>query len=185
MINEAREVEILLARIESAIEEHQRRSRDPDPQELERLQAEKKKELEREAKAQFEGEQHSKQTPEDEAKKILDDAIAGVMKRKLRILVRKSQQDVKAVLATLESWRDADGRVWLSTPRLSNDFETIDGFHGSEVCYLRMVKVMSQEDRILAKYIDHAKADELLKHAYSSRQLLKEVEEESPQPAAP
>lgn len=38
MSTEAREVETLLARIESAIKEHQRRSRDPDPQELERLQ---------------------------------------------------------------------------------------------------------------------------------------------------
>lgn len=67
----------------------------------------------------------------------------------------------------------------------SNDFETIDGFHGSEVCYLRMVKAMSQEDQILAKYVDEAKAHELLKNAYSSRQLRKEVEEDSPHPAAP
>lgn len=63
----------------------------------------------------------------------------------------------------------------------SNDFETIDGFHGSEICYLRMMKVMSQGDPVLAKFFDETKADDLLKNAHSSRQLINEVEEESPQ----
>lgn len=37
MDDTAREVEILLARIDTAIEQHQKLSRDPDPRELERL----------------------------------------------------------------------------------------------------------------------------------------------------
>lgn len=34
----ARDIEILLARIDTAIDHHQKQSRDPDPREMERLQ---------------------------------------------------------------------------------------------------------------------------------------------------
>ena len=38
MDDTAREVELLLARVEAAIDQHQKQSRDPDPREVERLQ---------------------------------------------------------------------------------------------------------------------------------------------------
>lgn len=38
MTDTARDFEILLARIESAIDQHQKQSRNPDPREVERLQ---------------------------------------------------------------------------------------------------------------------------------------------------
>ena len=38
MDDTARELEILLARIETAIDQHQKQSRHPDPREVERLQ---------------------------------------------------------------------------------------------------------------------------------------------------
>lgn len=38
MADTTRDVEILLARVESAIDQHMKQSRDPDPREVERLQ---------------------------------------------------------------------------------------------------------------------------------------------------
>ena len=64
----------------------------------------------------------------------------------------------------------------------ASDFETTDGFHGSEVCYLRMMIEMSEEDEILKKYVDCEKTKNFFKEAYSSRQFIKEVEEKSPKP---
>ena len=55
----------------------------------------------------------------------------------------------------------------------SNDFETIDGFHGSEVCYLRMMKVMSQQGEVFAQYLNDAKVNELFENFFSFRKLVK------------
>ena len=64
----------------------------------------------------------------------------------------------------------------------ASDYETIDGFHGSEVCYLRMMIDMCAEEPLLDKYIDIEKAQDYLRNSYSSRQLVREVEENSPHP---
>lgn len=70
------------------------------------------------------------ETPETKAKRVLDDEVAEVIRRKVRIFEMNSTQDAKKALNETEHWRcagktDSDVRLWLSTPRLSNDFETV------------------------------------------------------------
>lgn len=64
----------------------------------------------------------------------------------------------------------------------SNDFEAIDGLHGSEICYLRVIQLMAQHDKKLAKRVDVAHLKSLLQSAFSSRQLVKEIDETNPKP---
>lgn len=64
----------------------------------------------------------------------------------------------------------------------SNDFEAIDGLHGSEVCYLRGLRLMAQSDERLATHVDVAHLDSLLKSAFSSRQVVKEIDELNAKP---
>jgi hypothetical protein len=62
----------------------------------------------------------------------------------------------------------------------ANDFETTDGFHGSEVSYLRLLKLLVAEDKILRRHANTARIDQLITHAYSARQILEELTEAVP-----
>jgi len=62
----------------------------------------------------------------------------------------------------------------------ANDFETTDGFHGSEVSYLRLLKLLVAEDKILRRHANTARIDQLITHAYSARQILEELTEAAP-----
>ena len=62
----------------------------------------------------------------------------------------------------------------------ANDFETTDGFHGSEVCYLKLLKLMAANDTILMSYLDNNSLDYHIAHAFSARQVVKELPEADP-----
>jgi len=62
----------------------------------------------------------------------------------------------------------------------SNDFETKDGFHGSEVCYLKLLKKLSKEDKVLASYLDQSYIEQSIVGAFSARQIVEEVPESAP-----
>ncbi|MDB4412416.1 hypothetical protein N9170_02975 [Akkermansiaceae bacterium] len=66
----------------------------------------------------------------------------------------------------------------------SNDFETIDGFHASEVCYLRMMKLMGAGDEMLAAYLDQKELNLLFENSHSSRQFFPIIKEESIRPVS-
>ena len=59
----------------------------------------------------------------------------------------------------------------------ANDFETIDGLHGSEVCYLKLLKLLSANDPILASQVDRDSLDDYIAHAFSARQVVEELPE--------
>jgi len=59
-----------------------------------------------------------------------------------------------------------------------NDYETIDGFHGSEPCYLKIIHRMALKDQILASHLKLAQVEELLKSTYSARQIVREIDEQ-------
>lgn len=58
-----------------------------------------------------------------------------------------------------------------------NDYETIDGFHGSETCYLKIIHRMALKDRTLAQHLDVAQMEQLLQSLYSARQIIFEIDE--------
>lgn len=58
-----------------------------------------------------------------------------------------------------------------------NDYETIDGFHGSEPCYLKIIHKMALKDNILAQHLDMARTEQLLQSVYSARQIIWEIDE--------
>lgn len=53
----------------------------------------------------------------------------------------------------------------------ANDDEFLDGFHGSEVCDLRVLAAMSRVDVVLSQYCDHRRLDALLKGRRSGLEL--------------
>lgn len=57
----------------------------------------------------------------------------------------------------------------------ANDFETIDGFHGSETAYLKIILKMFSGDRHNSFGLDFNKAQAYLKNPYSARQLENEI----------
>lgn len=59
----------------------------------------------------------------------------------------------------------------------SNDYETIDGFHGSEPCYLKIIHRMAMKDSVLARHLDVAHTGRLLQSLYSARQIVWELDE--------
>jgi hypothetical protein len=59
----------------------------------------------------------------------------------------------------------------------ANDFETTDGLHGSEVCYLKLLKLLSANDPILASQVDRDSLDDYIAHAFSARQVVEELPE--------
>jgi len=63
----------------------------------------------------------------------------------------------------------------------ANDFETKDGFHGSEICYLKLLRKLSEKDARLAAFLDHAYINRSIAGAFSARQILEEVSESAPQ----
>lgn len=63
----------------------------------------------------------------------------------------------------------------------ANDFETIDGFHGSETAYLKMIKILSTNEPKLAEKINIQKINHLIHNPYSARQLIYELKEAQPQ----
>lgn len=62
----------------------------------------------------------------------------------------------------------------------ANDFETTDGFHGSEVCYLKLLNKLSKEDKVLASYLDQSYIEQSIVGAFSARQIVEEVPENDP-----
>jgi len=62
----------------------------------------------------------------------------------------------------------------------ANDFETTDGFHGSEVCYLKLLKLLSVNDKILMSQVDNDSLDYHITHAFSARQMVEELPEADP-----
>jgi len=57
----------------------------------------------------------------------------------------------------------------------STDDETLDGFHGSEIAYLRMFIKISEKCDILKYYVDLSSLNELLLNAHSSREIKHET----------
>jgi len=62
----------------------------------------------------------------------------------------------------------------------ANDFETIDGFHGSEVCYLKLLKQLAINDKILSPYVKESSLDSFMANTFSARQIVKEIAEADP-----
>ena len=63
----------------------------------------------------------------------------------------------------------------------SNDFETYDGFHASEVAYLKLLAIMAAGDETLRGELNAPLVGSLLSSPHSARQLVEEVEEAFPQ----
>jgi hypothetical protein len=57
----------------------------------------------------------------------------------------------------------------------ATDEETIDGFHGSEVAYLRILLEMGRNCKILKQYIDLDTLNNMLENAFSSREIKQET----------
>jgi hypothetical protein len=53
----------------------------------------------------------------------------------------------------------------------SRDEETLDGFHGSEVAYLRMTLQMATTSRILSRYVDPPHLREMLDGIHSALEI--------------
>jgi len=62
----------------------------------------------------------------------------------------------------------------------ANDFETIDGFHGSEVSYLKLLRQMALNDKVLSSYVQASKLESMEANAFSARQLVEELSEADP-----
>ncbi|HCC20919.1 MAG TPA: hypothetical protein DEP88_06695 [Verrucomicrobiales bacterium] len=62
----------------------------------------------------------------------------------------------------------------------ANDFETTDGFHGSEVCYLKLLKNLAAKDTVLASFVNLEFLDHYIKNSYSARQIMMELPEADP-----
>lgn len=63
----------------------------------------------------------------------------------------------------------------------SNDFETYDGFHASETAYLRIIRIMAEQDSVLSSMLDLSTVKKLFSNLHSARQFLEEIEEKNPQ----
>ena len=62
----------------------------------------------------------------------------------------------------------------------SNDFETTDGFHGSEVSYLKLLRELSNRDKILASSVNVSALNDGIAHTFSARQIIEERPEAQP-----
>lgn len=65
----------------------------------------------------------------------------------------------------------------------ANDFETIDGFHGSETAYLKIAHLISQDEPKFKNILDAEKVQFFRKSPFSARQLLLEIDENHPKPS--
>jgi len=62
----------------------------------------------------------------------------------------------------------------------ANDFETTDGLHGSEVCYLKLLKLLSANDKTLMSQVNNDSLDYHITHAFSARQMVEELPDADP-----
>lgn len=67
----------------------------------------------------------------------------------------------------------------------SNDYETIDGFHGSETAYLKIAQKLFENEEDYRDVIDPLQIKAFTKKLHSARQILPEVKETKPQQPQP
>lgn len=65
----------------------------------------------------------------------------------------------------------------------ANDFETIDGFHGSETAYFKIAHLIFQNEPKFKNILDADKVRYFSKTPFSARQLLSELDEIHPKPS--
>ena len=65
----------------------------------------------------------------------------------------------------------------------ANDFETIDGFHGSETAYFKIAHLIFQNEPKFKNILDADKVRYFSKTPFSARQLLPELDEIHPKPS--
>tara|TARA_B110000908_G_scaffold137833_1_gene163649 strand:- start:31 stop:1182 length:1152 start_codon:yes stop_codon:yes gene_type:complete len=67
----------------------------------------------------------------------------------------------------------------------SNDYETYDGFHASETAYLKLIRIMADQDSVLSGVLSKPDIKNMLGALHSARQVIKEIEEPHPKLPTP